>query len=326
MVARYKWLIAAALVALAAAGAYYWYTVLASRLPDGIAESNGRIEAEQVDIASKQAGRVIEILVDEGDMVEAGEVVARMQSDEVAAQLRAAEAQLRESRQARREAEATLAQQKSQLDLAEREYERARRLHEQGYATTELLDQQQSRLTTARALVDATQASIDRAEATIAASQATVDRLKTLMDDTVLKAPRSGRVQYRLVQPGEVVAAGARILTILDLGDVYMTIYLPARYAGRLAIGAEARLVLDPIPDYVVPATVSFVAAEAQFTPKAVETADERDNLSFRVKLQVPVEILRKYRDKVKTGVRGLGYVRVDEATEWPSWLAVTLP
>lgn len=81
----------------------------------------------------------------------------------------------------------------------------------------------------------------------------------------MLNASRRGRVQYKLAQDGEVMAAGARVAVPLDRADVYMTVFLPAREAGRLASGDEARLVLDPVPQYVIPARVSFVATEAQF-------------------------------------------------------------
>jgi HlyD family secretion protein len=157
-------------------------------------------------------------------------------------------------------------------------------------------------------------------------AQAEIVRIESLIADTVLKAPVSGRVQYRLAQPGEVLAAGAPVLTLLDLTDVYMTVFLPASAAGPLALGSEARLILDPVPQYVIPATVSFVASEAQFTPKSVETAEERDKLMFRVKLSIAPALLKQYEKQVKTGVRGVAYVRVGQEAAWPDNLAVKLP
>jgi len=132
-------------------------------------------------------------------------------------------------------------------------------------------------------------------------------------------------VQYRLARAGEVVAAGQRVLTILDLNDVYMTIYLPAKPAGSVALGDEARMVLDSFPQYIIPATVSFVATDAQFTPKSVETAEEREKLMFRIKLQVDPKVLGKYHTQVKTGLRGIGFVRTSSVS-WPDDLAVKLP
>ena len=133
-------------------------------------------------------------------------------------------------------------------------------------------------------------------------------------------------MQYRLARAGEVVAAGQRILTILDLNDIYMTIYLPADDAGKLTLGDEARVIADPIPEYVIPATISFVATDAQFTPKSVETAEERQKLMFRVKLKGDPKVLNQYHKFVKTGVRGLGFVRSDHKIAWPQNLVVKLP
>jgi len=84
--------------------------------------------------------------------------------------------------------------------------------------------------------------------------------------------------------------------------------------------------ILDPIPQYVLPNTISFVATEAQFTPKSVETAEEREKLMFRVKLQADPQVINKYYRQVKTGVRGLGFVRTDPKIPWPAELAVKLP
>src|SRR5208282_3877638 len=105
-----------------------------------------------------------------------------------------------------------------------------------------------------------------------------------------------------------------------------MTVFLPAADAGRLAVGDEARIILDPVPDYVVPATVSFVAADAQFTPKTVETSDERAKLMFRVKLKIDPQVLQAFYTRVKTGVRGMGFVRTKADVDWPADLEVKLP
>ena len=113
---------------------------------------------------------------------------------------------------------------------------------------------------------------------------------------------------------------------MLDVTDVYMTVFIPAKPAGQLAIGSEARLILDPVPQYVIPAKVTFIASEAQFTPKAVETADERDKLMFRVKLTLNPELLKENQQKVKTGLRGTVYIAVDPNVKWPEQLTVKLP
>ena len=85
-------------------------------------------------------------------------------------------------------------------------------------------------------------------------------------------------------------------------------------------------MVVDAAPEYVFPATVSFVAPESQFTPKTVEVQSEREQLMFRVKLQAPLQLLKDIEDQVKAGLRGVGYVRTDPAVQWPPRLAVNLP
>lgn len=323
---RTAFIAALAVAALVALGLYYWFVILAPELPDGIAASNGRIEAEQVDVATKYAGRIEEVRVDEGDFVTAGQILAWMDDAQMKAEIAAATADVRRAEEQKAQAEAGIAQREAELDLARRELSRAERLSKSGHIPTEQLDQRRAQFRTAEAALKTATANRAAADATIAAAKANLSRLRDMLDDTVLKAPRSGRVQYRLAEPGEVLAAGGRVLTLLDIGNVYMTIFLPAAEAGRLAIGEEARIVLDPIPDYVIPAHVSFVSSDAQFTPKAVETREERENLMFRVKLSIDAELLARVEERVKTGVRGVGYVRTLAGTEWPDNLAVKLP
>jgi HlyD family secretion protein len=318
--------VALALIILVAFGLYYWFAVIASELPEGIAASNGRIEAEQVNVATKYAGRVEEVRVSEGDFVTAGQVLAWMDDAQVKAQIAAATADVRQAEQQKAQADAVISQREAELDLARRELSRAEQLIKKGHIPTEQLDQRRAQTRTAEAALETAIAGRAAAQAAIEAAEANLARLHDMLDDTVLKAPRSGRVQYRLAEAGEVLAAGGSVLTLLDLSEVYMTIFLPAADAGRLAIGSEARLVLDPIPDYVIPAHVSFVASDAQFTPKSVETREERENLMFRIKLSIDPELLARVAARVKTGVRGTGYVRTLADTEWPDFLAVNLP
>ena len=133
-------------------------------------------------------------------------------------------------------------------------------------------------------------------------------------------------MQHQYARNGEVIEAGGNVLQILDLQDVYMTVYFTAAVAAKLDIGSEARIIFDPVPQNIVPASVSFVAADAQFTPKTVEIADERQKLMFRVKLEVDAKALKEYSRRVKTGVRGLGIVRTNPPPPWPEGLQVKLP
>jgi HlyD family secretion protein len=323
---RRPWLVLFAGVALAAAGGAFWLLRPPPDPPEGFAKANGRIEAERLDVAAKYAGRLKELLAEEGDAVSDGQVLARMDTAELEAQLHEAEASVRQSERQLEQAIALRAQRQSELVLAIQQLKRSQKLVGKGYSTQEIIDKRQAAKAAAEAAQSSAQAQISVARAAIDAGKARVERIRTQLDDSVLKAPRAGRVQYRLALPGEVLPAGGKILTLLDLTDVYMTIFLPTREAGRLALGSEARLIFDAAPQYVIPAAVSFVAADAQFTPKYVETESEREKLMFRVKVRIPRELLEKYADFVKTGVPGVAYVKIAPKAVWPQRLAVRLP
>jgi len=295
-------------------------------LPDGIVKSNGRLEATQVDVSSKYPGRLAEVNVEEGSSVTKGQVVARVSSPEYEAQLRAANADVQKANDALAAAEAEIASRQSALEFAKSDFERGQELMKTGYITKQAFEQRKRNYDSAVAAVQSFTSQRDQALSQIANAEAEVDRIQSIIDDLTLVSPRLGRVQYQLARAGEVVAAGAPIVTILDLTDVYMTVFLPAADAGRLAVGDEARIILDPVPDYVVPAKVSFVAADAQFTPKTVETTDERAKLMFRIKLKIDAQVLQQFYTRVKTGVRGLGFVRTKPDVEWPADLQVKLP
>ena len=323
-------------------------------LPDGFAAGNGRIEAVEIDIAARTAGRIREILVNEGDFVRAGQVLAKMDTAVLEAQLREAEAQLQRAligietaqslvtqREAERQAaEAFIAQRKAELDAAQKRLARTRELASKNAASEAQLDDDRAAAAAAKAAVGAAeaqaaaaQAAIGRArsdviaaEASVEAARATLQRIQADIDDSVLKSPRDGRVQYRVAQPGEVLSPGGVVLNMVDLTDVYMTFFLPTEQAGRVALGAEARLVLDAAPQYVVPVEISFVADVAQFTPKTVETQEERQKLMFRIKARIAPDLLREHLLQVKTGLPGMAYVRLDPRVDWPPELQTRLP
>ena len=309
-----------------AGGAGFWTLGREPPLPEGLWRTHGRSEARRIDIATRFAGRLVDVLVHEGDRVEAGQVVARLDASEVEARLREAEAALHQAEQVLLEARALQRQRESELAFAVHELERAESLGERGFTPGQVVDLRRTQKATAEAALAAARAGVQRAEAAIAAARATVERIRTELADYTLRAPRAGRVQYRLAEPGEVLAPGARVVSLLDLEEVYMVVFVPTAVAGRLRFGAEARIVFDAAPRWVVPARVSFVAAEAQFTPRYVETEAEREKLMFRVQVRIPETILRAYADIVKTGVPGTVYLAVDPNLVWPERLAVRLP
>jgi HlyD family secretion protein len=318
---------ALAFVAVLAVGGYtLWSRQAAGSLPVGIAMSNGRVEAERVDVATKVAGRLAQVLAAEGDVVQSGQVLARMDTAQLEAQLREAEAGVKQAEQQHLQAMALLAQRESEQKLAAQELDRSLQLVTKGFTPHEIVDQRRAAKATAEAAVTSAKAQIDLAKAMIESAAARVQSIKSELNDAVLTTPRPGRVQYRLALPGEVLPAGGKVLSVLDLTDVYMTIFLPTKDAGRLELGSEARIVFDAAPQYVVPARITFVASDAQFTPKYVETANEREKLTFRIKVQVDREVLEKYATLAKTGVPGVAYVKVARDAIWPKRLEVRLP
>jgi len=315
-------LLALAAVGLGAAGGgYYWWKQSLNRLPGGIVVGNGRIESDQIDIDTKFAGRVATLQVNEGDMVKAGQIVATMDIQDLEASLRRAEAQVLQSQQAITEARATQAQQETQVSLAQQQFDRTTTLVKNNNATVELLDQRRQQLDGAKAGLAAAVARVAQAEHALEAARQSVALYQVNIKDNTLTAPRDGRIQYRIANLGEVLPAGGRVLTMIDIQSVYMDIYLPTLDAGRVKVGTDGRIVLDAYPALAIPAQASFIATQSQFTPKTVETQTERDKLMFRVRVRIDPELLRAHADAVRTGLPGVAYLRLDPNVQWPERL-----
>ncbi len=354
ILARSGWTLAALALALLIGMGLVWSKLNNRGVPDGIAGSNGRIEAVEIDVAARSPGRLKEILVNEGDFVRAGQPLARMDIAVLEAQRRETEAQLKRAviavdtaraQVVQRHAEhkatlAVVAQRRAEQEANVHRFSRSEVLASKQVTSQQVLDDNRARMESGKATISAAEAQVAAAEAAISAAQsqvvnaqaaveaakATVERIWADIDDATLVSPRDGRVQYRVSQPGEVVGAGGKILNLVDLGDVYMTFFLPTASAGRIRLGAEARIILDAAPQYVIPAHVSFVADVAQFTPKTVETLEERQKLMFRIKARIDPALLKKHLAQVKTGLPGMAYVRFDDKTGWPAHLRVKVP
>ncbi|MEX5598625.1 HlyD family secretion protein [Pseudophaeobacter sp. C1-32P7] len=317
-----RWIIAGIAVLAAGAGLYYYTANGNGELPDGITSGNGRIEAVQVDISSRIAGRVATVEVKEGDLVETGQLVATIETRELEAQLSRAQAEYASVESQVAAAEAAIAQAEARLLLADQELERTRELVSRGVATAETLDVRLSDHKVAEANLTVAKASLLSQQRAVDAARFAIEEVQTYLDDARLTAPTLGRVLYRLTEPGEVIGAGGRVLTMVDLTEVYLEFFLPATEAHLLSIGSEARIRLD-IADVVIPAKVSFVSPVSQFTPKQVETASERQDLMFRVRVRVPQPLVEANIDLVKTGIRGVAYVRLasEALPDWPEFL-----
>jgi HlyD family secretion protein len=331
-----------------------WWVLRPAALPDGVVSANGRIVAVEIDVATTSGGRLQSLLVAQGDFVTADQELARMDTATLQAQLREAKANLSraviaveiarsgvaQSEALARAAEAQVELREAELQAAATRLARSEGLAETGASPQSRLDDDRAAHQAARAAVAAaeaqlaaTQAGIQRAqsdvigaESGVEAAQSSIARIEAELADAVLKAPRDGRVQYRVAEPGEVLPPGGTVVNMVDLTDVHMNFFLPTAQAGRLALGDEMRLILDAAPEFVIPAQVSFVASVAQFTPRTVETEAEREKLMFRIRAQIDPDLLRQHAALVKTGLPGTAYVRIDPSAEWPPELLPRLP
>jgi HlyD family secretion protein len=318
---RLRAFIVLAIVTAGASGTYYWWQRLHPPLPPGIVFGNGRLEADEINIDTKYAARIAEMLADQGVLVKAGQVVARMDTRDLQASLKRSQAQAEQAQRAVDEAKANLAQQESQVLLAQQELDRATYLVQKGFQTKEVLDQRQQQLNGSTALLNAAKARVTQSEHALDAARHDVELYTVQIDDNTLVAPRDGRIEYRVANIGEVLPAGGHVFAMLDTSNVYMDIYLPTEQAGKVRFGADARIVLDAYPNVAIPAKVSFIATQAQFTPKTVETQSERDKLMFRIRVQIDPELLRTRAERVRSGLPGIAYVKTDTAAEWPASL-----
>jgi HlyD family secretion protein len=319
--AAIKYIIAGVVALVAAVIAVKYWVAEKNELPDGIVSGNGRIEAKLVDVAAKEPLRVKQILVEEGALVVPGQILARLDTVTLDAELLQANEQVTVAEERLAVARASIAKQKSEIGLARIEADRSRKLVGEGAGSQRELDARNTRVSTTSAGLAESEAMLKTAEKQVAVARSGAATIQTRIDDATLKSPVNARVLYRLAEAGEVVPAGGKVLTLVNLADVYMEIFLPSEQAASIKLGSEGRITVDHDPERAVAGFVSFVSPEAQFTPKQVETRDERDKLMFRVKIQIPKEQVGGYLERIKTGVRGVGYVKIQPQAVWPESL-----
>lgn len=328
---------------------FVWFSGGSDGPGEGFVGGNGRIEATEIGISTKLAGRIISIHVDEGDYIKAGDVLAVMETNVLEAKLNEAKAQVFKARAAEASAKAQikvqqsnlnaakaiLAQRQSELENARKSFKRSADLILTDAISEKEYDEDETNQATAGAIVETARAEIEVAEAMVEAAKAdlrgataNIEAAEAMqasiaadIQDSHLIAPCDGRVQYKIAQAGEVLPAGGKVLNYIDLSDMYVNFFLPAADAGKVNIGSEVRIVLDALPQFPIPAKVTFIASNAQFTPKTVETESERQKLMFRVKATVDKELLLKYMEFTKTGLPGTVWVKLDPEMKWPESL-----
>jgi HlyD family secretion protein len=316
-----KLIVGAVVVAVVAFIGFRYWKAKKNALPEGIVSGNGRVEGKLVDISAKESLRVKEILVDEGAIVRPGQVVVKLDTVTLESELAEAKAAIAAAEEKLAFSRASIMKQQADIKFAEIEVDRAEKLVKDGAGSQRDLDVRKTKVDTTKASLAEAQAALQTATQQVEVAKATAATVQTRIEDATLKSPVTGRVLYRLAEAGEVLAPGGKAMTLVNLEDIYMEIFLPSEAAANIKIGAEARMTVDYDPNRAVAGYVSFVSPEAQFTPKQVETKSEREKLMFRVKIQLPKDVAAQYVERIKTGIRGVGYVKVNESAQWPARL-----
>jgi HlyD family secretion protein len=241
---------------------------------EGVLSGSGTIEATEVEISSKLAGRIEVITKEEGDSVAKGELLAQLEHKELSAQLKVAEATIKMTG-------AQIAQAKTNLKNLEDNLKRIDALYKSGSATQQQLEDIQTKVDGARDQVRSLEFSREQASAQKNYIQAQVDNAKIF-------APISGRIIKKTAEEGETVFPGSPILTVADLSKLTLKIYLKETEVGLVKLGQAAKVKVDSYPDKEFDGSVSFISPVAEFTPKNIQTKDERVKLVFAVKISIP--------------------------------------
>lgn len=311
MVPRPKLLLPLIVAALIAAVAG-WRLTRGPALPPGVIKVSGTIEVTDIEASFKIPGRIVERLVDEGDAVTAGQVLAHLdetdQAHEVAARVAAtetAQAALAELKAGSRreeiaQAEAALQRAKADEERLHIEFRRQQALFEKEVTPARELDNARSRYEAARASVREAaerlalvrkgprQEAIDQARARLRDMEAALALARARLGYATLRSPTAGIVLSKSAEPGELVTAGAPIVTIGDITGAWLRAYISETDLGRVKVGQLARITSDTWPGKAYEGRVTFISPQAEFTPKNVQTEKERVKLVYRIKIDVP--------------------------------------
>ncbi|MFI5213381.1 MAG: HlyD family secretion protein [Gemmatimonadales bacterium] len=286
-------------------------TTAACRRGDSPLAASGTVEATEAELGFQSPGRIETIRVHEGDRVHAGDTLALLERSELfarraqaVAQIGAARAALDELVAGSRSEERVQAQQAFQaatdrLADAQRDLDRTRRLFEAGALSQEAYDKARLQLDVLRAQKSEAEQQlqlvqigprperIEAQRALVAQAEAALAQLDAMLANAVIRAPFDGVVTVKGREMGETVPAGAPVVTIVDLSDRWVRIYIPEDQIGAVRLGQNAEITADTYPGKRYAGQVSFVASEAEFTPRNVQTREERVKLVYAVKVQI---------------------------------------
>jgi HlyD family secretion protein len=306
---RRRMIMAASAVAVLAVVA--WFVLMRGDGADAVVTAAGTVEATEADLGFQAGGRIEEITVRDGDLVGAGQELARLESAELEARRSAAQAQLDGARaqlaelqrgarpEELRQARAAEAMARERMQEASRVLERTRALEEGGAVSREALEQARTAYEVARAQHDHASEQlgmvrtgvrterIEAQQAAVRGAEAALAQVEAALSNAIIRAPFAGVVTVRHRQPGEAVAAGAPVLTLMDPDDRWVRIYVREDEVGSVALGqrAQVRAGMDAGATYA--GRVTFIASQAEFTPRTVQTAEQRVKLVYAVRVAI---------------------------------------
>ena len=300
------------IIAVIIAGLLYYFFTQDKKEGNDFIKVSGNIETTEVNVGFKVPGRIVSLSVQEGDWVENGKVLAKLDDEDLRNRFELAKATLN-SAQAKlskllagsrpeelREAEAVLFQAKSDLENKQAHYERMKPLFERGVIPKENLDNAEAGYKIAKASFQkATEnyllvkegprkEDIEDARAQVGQARASLKLAETQLSYTVLHSPLSGVVLVKASEMGEVVNPGTSILTLADLGNVWLKAYIPETDLSKVKWGQEVIVTTDLRPKKEYKGKISFISSQAEFTPKSIQTEKERVTLVYRIKVDIP--------------------------------------
>ena len=286
---------------------FFIYKNFIKEQDNNLIKGNGRIEAREVAVSAKFGGKIVQLDTNEGDEVKKDQLLAVIDSRSLEAEIEAQKAKENEILKQISAIDAEINATKSDIKFYEKELERTKTLMKKNFASQLELDKNINALDKVKAKLNSLYANKKSLQASQKSLLAAIKAQEINLADMKIYSPIDGVILYKLVENGEMVANGGRMFIMYNPNDLYMTIYMPAEKAGQIKLGDKATIKLDAYPDKSFPATVTFVAENAEFTPKEVETQKERQKLVFRVKLSLDNNLNRE----AKPGMPGDGYIEI---------------
>ncbi|NJD62282.1 MAG: HlyD family efflux transporter periplasmic adaptor subunit [Deltaproteobacteria bacterium] len=325
---RKKAVIGAAVLAIAA-GTAAWFLLPRDR-GDGAIRVSGNIEVTDVDVGFKIPGRVVQRAVDEGMAVSAGQLVARLDNADLAGEVSVRQAELQAAAAALQElaagsrpqeiarAKAAVAAAGAEAERLSRDFSRAKTLLEREAIARQEFDRAKAAFDVAEErhkearenllLVEEgpRREQIDQARARVRQAKEALELARTRLSYATVASPLSGIVLSKNVEPGDYVAAGTPIVTIGDIADVWLRAYIEETDLGRVKTGQPVDVTTDSYPGKIYAGRISFIAPQAEFTPKSVQTRKERVKLVYRVKVAIANPSM-----ELKPGMPADGVIRI---------------